>query len=106
MNKNQAGKAAVTTVEEFERHRRQYDPRGEEPGFLSRWLRLNARGVLETELDRHNKAVPALADLFNHRAEGKQLAGLFDKVVNGVGREADKAAVYVLARYRLGLIPA
>jgi hypothetical protein len=101
-----AGKAVAVTVEEFEEYERQRGngPRGEEPNRLSRWLRTQARGVLETRLNEHKNTVPALADLFNHKAEGKRLHSLFDKVVNGIGAEADRAALTVLATYKLGLL--
>lgn len=103
MSRKEAGKAIAVTYEEFQRQeaeRRGGGPREEEPN----WLRRQARGVLETRMDAHKSAQIELCNLFNHRAEGKRLQGLFDRVVNGTGPDANKAAVYVLAHYKLGLV--
>lgn len=108
MNRNEAGQAKAVTVEEYQRYMeersRNGGPRGEEPNGLSRWLRSQARGVLETRIEEHNRAVPALSELFNHRAEGARLQNLFHRVVNGMGFEADRAALKVLATYKLGIM--
>lgn len=101
MYRRQKTQPAIITIEEFER-RQGGGPPADEPHFLSRWLRRRARRVLEARMENHRRHVPDLIDLFNHRAEGQYLAGLFDKIVNGVGREADRAALYVLTRYKLG----
>jgi len=103
MSRKEAGKAIAVTYEEFQRQEAERR-RGGGPRQEPNWLCRQARGVLETRMDAHNTTEIELSNLFNHKAEGKRLQGLFDRVVNGSGQDANKAAVYVLAHYKLGLV--
>lgn len=102
MSKKEAPRIIAVTAEEFERHQRRHGggPQEDRPN----WLRRQARAELETRLDAHKGSRIELADIFNHRAEGRRLESLFDRVVNGTGRDANRAALYVMAHYRLGLV--
>lgn len=102
VNKPPTAQAITITAEEFERYsRRGGGPREDGP---PNWLRRQARAELETRMNAHNGQRIELADIFNHRAEGRRLEALFDRVVNGTGRDANRAALYVLAHYRLGVV--
>ncbi len=102
MSRKEAGKAIAVTIEEFEREQRR---RGGGPDLdQPNWLRRVARAELESRMDAHSGAQIDLSNLFNHRAEGQKLQTLFDRVVNGTGNDANKAAVFVLAHYKLRLV--
>jgi hypothetical protein len=102
MSRKEAGKAIAVTIEQFESEQRR---RGGGPDFdRPNWLRRAARAELETRMDAHSGATIELSNLFNHRAEARKLQDLFDRVVNGTGNDANKAAVFVLAHYKLRLV--
>ena len=103
MSRKEAGKAVAVTYEEFQRHEEERR-RGGGPRQEPNWLCRQARSVLETRMDAHSSSPIELCNLFNHKAEGKRLQSLFDRVVNNTGVDANKAAVYVLAHYKLGLV--